>query len=92
MAELPDTLADRQRAFAAHLRDPSNPAPPGIEARRMAVYRDLFYNAIEGLLAAQAGVTRWPVERVRVVPHRGRKLDQASFRAVASAVLERRQL
>lgn len=47
---------------------------------------------IEGLLAAQAGVTRWPVERVRVVPHRGRKLDQASFRAVASAVLERRRL
>ena len=47
---------------------------------------------IEGLLAAQAGVNRWPVERVRVVPHRGRKVDQASFRAVTSAVLERRQL
>lgn len=47
---------------------------------------------IEGLLAAQSGVNRWPVERVRVVPHRGRKLDQASFRTVTSAVLERRQL
>lgn len=58
MAELPDTLADRQRAFAAHLRDPSNPAPPGIEARRMAVYRELFYNAIEGLLAANFPVIR----------------------------------
>lgn len=47
---------------------------------------------IEGLLAAQAGVTRWPVERVRVIPHRGRKLDEASFRVVASAVLERKRL
>src|SRR5690606_35278169 len=27
---------------------------------------------IEGLLAAQAGTSRWPVERVRVIPHRGR--------------------
>ena len=47
---------------------------------------------IEGLLAAQAGVSRWPVERVRVIPHRGRRLDEAVFRTVASAVLERRQL
>lgn len=47
---------------------------------------------IESLLAAQAGVTRWPVERVRVIPHRGRKLDEASFRVVASAVLERKRL
>lgn len=47
---------------------------------------------IEGLLAAQAGASSWPMERVRVIPHRGRKLDEASFRAVASAVLERKQL
>jgi len=47
---------------------------------------------IEGLLAAQAGVSSWPVDRVRVIPHRGRKFDEASFRAVASAVLERKQL
>lgn len=47
---------------------------------------------IEGLLAAQAGVSQWPVDRVRVIPHRGRKLDRASFRSVASAVLERKQL
>jgi predicted DNA-binding transcriptional regulator YafY len=47
---------------------------------------------IEGLLADHAGVSQWPVERVRVIPHRGRKLDEASFRTVASAVLERRQL
>ncbi|RRN59165.1 YafY family transcriptional regulator [Pseudoxanthomonas sp. SGNA-20] len=47
---------------------------------------------IEGLLAAQAGTSRWPVERVRVIPHRGRRLDETSFRTVASAVLERKRL
>ncbi|WP_329913792.1 YafY family protein [Stenotrophomonas sp. SMYL86] len=47
---------------------------------------------IESLLAAQAGVSSWPVDRVRVIPHRGRKFDEGSFRSVASAVLERRQL
>ena len=47
---------------------------------------------IESLLAAQAGASTWAVERVRVIPHRGRKLDEASFRTVASGVLERRQL
>ena len=47
---------------------------------------------IESLLAAQAGATHWPVERARVIPHRGRKLDEASFRTVASAVLERKRL
>ncbi len=47
---------------------------------------------VEALLAEQAGGKRWPVERVRVIPHRTRKLDEASFRTVASGVLERRQL
>ncbi|AWH54843.1 transcriptional regulator [Stenotrophomonas sp. ESTM1D_MKCIP4_1] len=47
---------------------------------------------IESLLAAQAGVSNWPVDRVRVIPHRGRKFDEGSFRTVASAVLERKQL
>ncbi|MDR1075704.1 MAG: YafY family transcriptional regulator [Xanthomonadaceae bacterium] len=47
---------------------------------------------IESLLAAQAGVNRWPVERVRVIPHRVRHVDEACFRVVASSVLERRQL
>ena len=47
---------------------------------------------VEALLAEQSGGQRWPVERVRVIPHRTRRLDEASFRNVASAVLERRQL
>jgi predicted DNA-binding transcriptional regulator YafY len=47
---------------------------------------------IEKLLDAHSTGTRWPVERVRVVPHRTRRMDEAAFRTVASAVLERRQL
>ncbi len=47
---------------------------------------------VEALLAEQAGGKRWPVERVRVIQHRIRRLDEAAFRAVASGVLERRQL
>lgn len=36
----------RQQAFMAHIRDPSNPAPDGIPAERMAVYRELMLNNI----------------------------------------------
>ena len=40
-----------QRRFAAHIRDPDQPAPSGIEARRMAIYRDLFYRNVETFLS-----------------------------------------
>jgi uncharacterized protein len=41
-----------QRRFEAHLRDPEGtPAPPGIEDRRLQVYRELFLNNVSGLLA-----------------------------------------
>lgn len=46
----------------------------------------------ESLLAAQVGRRGWPLERVRVIPHRTRRLDEHVFRAVAGAVLERRRL
>lgn len=59
MAEAPARLRAQQYAFAAHLRDPgSAPAPDGIEDRRMAVYRELFYNSIESLLAGNFPVIR----------------------------------
>ncbi len=42
-----------------HLRDPaSSPAPLGIEDRRLAIYRDLLLNNIEGLLAGNFPVIR----------------------------------
>jgi len=57
--EAPARLRAQQYAFAAHLRDPgSAPPPPGIEDRRMAVYRELFYNSIESLLAGNFPVIR----------------------------------
>jgi hypothetical protein len=41
----------QQYAFAAHIRDPQqHPAPAGIEDRRMGIYRELFYNNVEGFL------------------------------------------
>ncbi len=44
-------LGTQQRAFAAHLRDPEHvPAPAGVEPRRMAVYRELFFNNLVDLL------------------------------------------
>jgi hypothetical protein len=52
-----------QYRFAAHLRDPErNRAPAGIEARRMRVYAELFYNNVQGFLA-----TAFPVLR-RITP------------------------
>ena len=40
-----------QREFCAHVRDPRNVAPPeGIEDRRMAIYRRLFFSNIHGLV------------------------------------------
>lgn len=52
-------LRAQQFAFAAHLRDPDGaPAPPDIEDRRLAIYRELFYNSLEGLLAGNFPVLR----------------------------------
>ncbi|PJK07806.1 transcriptional regulator [Lysobacteraceae bacterium NML08-0793] len=47
---------------------------------------------IEALLAEQAGGRQWPLNRVRIIQHRIRKLDEAIFRTVATAVLARKQL
>jgi uncharacterized protein len=42
----------KQFAFAAHIRNPDvNPAPAGIEDRRMAVYRELFFNNLYKLIS-----------------------------------------
>ena len=41
-----------QYQFASHLRNPAEmPAPCGIEDRRMQIYRDLFYNNVEGFIS-----------------------------------------
>lgn len=52
MAE-PQDFRRKQYAFAAHIRDPEhNPAPGSIEDRRMAVYRELFFNNLYKLLGS----------------------------------------
>lgn len=48
-----------QRALAAHIRDPDSVAPPaGIDARRLQVYRELFFNNVESILAGNFPVIR----------------------------------
>lgn len=48
-----------QRDFAAHLRAPrEHTAPPDIEDRRLAIYRDLIYNNIESFIASGFPVLR----------------------------------
>ena len=59
---------DKQYAFAAHIRDPDNTvAPEGIEDRRMAIYRGLFFNNLYNLLGTFFPVLRkiTPNERWR---------------------------
>ena len=51
MGERPD-FREIQYAFARHIRDPeSHPAPAGTEDRRMAIYRELFFNNLRNLIS-----------------------------------------
>ena len=53
------SFKDKQYEFAAHIRDPDNvPAPGNVEARRMAIYRDLFFNNLSSLLGTFFPVLR----------------------------------
>lgn len=55
----PEALRAQQFALAAHIRDPAHAAPPpGVEERRLAVYRDLFFNSLLGLLSGNFPVIR----------------------------------
>jgi len=53
------SFAAVERAFAAHIRDPdASPPPPGVEDRRLAVYRELLLNNVEGFLSGAFPVLR----------------------------------
>ena len=81
MAEIP-AFQRHQYAFAAHIRDPEhNPAPTGIEDRRMAIYRSLFFNNVSQLLAKTfpvlhqiLGAEAWALHRGRL-EERGDRVD-----------------
>jgi len=48
-----------QRTFAGHIRDPQSvPRLSDVEDRRMAIYRDLFFNNVESFLANSYPVIR----------------------------------
>ncbi|MDH4569076.1 DUF2063 domain-containing protein [Pseudomonas sp. BN414] len=62
-----EVLHEQLMSMARHVRDPQNNAPPpGIEPRRLAVYRRLFFGNVDSLLAgcfpvirASLGAQRW---------------------------------
>ncbi|MEQ1513586.1 MAG: putative DNA-binding domain-containing protein [Lysobacteraceae bacterium] len=57
--DMNDTLSAQQDALAAHIRDPERvPPPAGIEDRRLKIYRELFFNNVENLLAGNFPVLR----------------------------------
>lgn len=53
MPETSQKFKDVQYQFTAHLRDPdNNPAPSGIEDRRMEIYRGLLYKNVQSFLSS----------------------------------------
>jgi hypothetical protein len=64
-----ERLHEQLMSMARYVRDPQhNVPPPGIEARRLAVYRQLFFGNVESLLSggfpvirASLGATQWQV-------------------------------
>jgi len=58
VASMPEFMR-RQYTFAANIRDPeNNPAPEDVEHRRMQIYRELFYNNVEGFISGTFPVLR----------------------------------
>jgi hypothetical protein len=58
-ADRPVDFKAKQREFAAYIRDPeNNPAPADVKEQRMVVYRELFFNNIEGFLSGNFPVLR----------------------------------
>ena len=60
---LPETMkvdfSSKQCEFAAYIRDPeNNPVPPDVKKQRMDMYRELFFNNINGFLSSNFPVLR----------------------------------
>lgn len=63
-----EVLHEQLMSMARYVRDPQhNAPPPGLEARRLAVYRQLFFGNLESLLSggfpvlrASLGSKKWP--------------------------------
>ncbi len=58
-AKLQPEFVRLQFEFTRHIRNPEgNPAPAGIEDRRLQIYRELLYNNVEGFIANNFPVIR----------------------------------
>ena len=57
-------LRDQQQRFADCLRDPQQPAPPDLAARRLQIYRELFFNNVNQLLTGMFPVARSVLDEV----------------------------
>ena len=59
---IPD-FKQTQYAFTAHIRDPeNNKKPDDVEERRMAIYRELFFNNVMGFLESSFPVLKEVIE------------------------------
>lgn len=47
-----------QQGFMNYIRDPNQPLPEGIEPRRMTIYRELFFNNINGFISSAFPVVK----------------------------------
>jgi len=87
--ELPGMwLTSEELAALLALNELLGRSDPGVLAGALAPFRA----RIERLLSDQASGRALPVERIRVLASGSRRLDQAAFRAVASALLNRKRL
>src|SRR3546814_199807 len=87
-----DSLHAQLDALAGWIREPATHAPPpGIEQRRLDVYRELFFNNVAGLLGGNFpvlrrihGDERWQALVQAFYPHHERaeerRVGQESFR------------
>jgi len=87
--ELPGLwLTSEELAALLALNELLGRADPGVLAGALAPFRA----RIERLLSDHASGRALPIERIRVISSGARKLDQATFRTVASALLNRKRL
>ncbi len=87
--ELPGLwLTSEELAALLALNELLGRADPGVLAGALAPFRA----RIERLLSDHASGRALPIERIRVIASGARRLDQAAFRVVASALLNRQRL
>ncbi len=74
MANIPQ-FTQAQYEFAAHIRDPeANPKPADVEARRMKIYNELFFNNVEDFIA-----NTYPVLKEITAEHEWEKMVRDYF-------------